>query len=106
MPSQTQSLDFPSLEALFAKDSMYLLDYGWVAVAGTVILGFGHEPLIASLAEQIIKETSSDEEKQVAALRKLREALLKASPLVGFPRVSLFLAPFHPSCNMKKSKQA
>lgn len=86
------SVDFHVIEHAFPKDSDYVKDYGWVAIAGTVILGFGHEPVIDALANTIIDETNNSPKLQLDALRKLRESLLKASPLVGFPRVSSAVA--------------
>lgn len=82
-----KTLDIQSLSALFPKSSDYTQDYGWVAIVGVVLLGFGQEPRVKELGEAILQQTENDEKAQITAYRKLREALLKASPLVGFPRV-------------------
>lgn len=86
--SSTSQLSISSLAALFPPSSDYTKDFGWVAIAGAVLLGFGQEPLISQLGDVILQQTGDDQQKQLLAFRKLREALLKASPLVGFPRVS------------------
>lgn len=100
--SSSSTVDFGALEALYPQGSDYIKAYGWAAIAGTVILGFGHAPAIADLAGAIIDATQDNSTLQTQAVRKLREALLKASPLVGFPRVSpcpssLFLSHEHPA---------
>lgn len=84
-----KTLDIQSLSTLFPKSSDYTQDYGWVAIVGVVLLGFGQEPRIKELGETMLQQTKSDEKAQIIAYRKLREALLKASPLVGFPRVRI-----------------
>ena len=81
------SVNTATLTKHFPSDSTYNTQYGWVAIAGVAILGFGKEPLIADLANEILKQIPNDEGEQVKAFRKLREGCLKASPLVGFPRV-------------------
>ena len=84
------SLDTAALAKIFPANSTYITNYGWVAIAGVAILGFGKEPMINALAEEILRRTahSHNEDERVRAFRKLREGCLKASPLVGFPRVS------------------
>jgi len=48
----------------------------------------GQEDLIADLAHAVLEQTGEDVMAQCSAMRKGREACLKASALVGFPRVS------------------
>lgn len=88
-----KTLDIQSLSALFPESSDYTQDHGWVAIVGVVLLGFGQEPRIEELGEAILEQTKNDENAQIKAFRKLREALLKASPLVGFPRVCQSIYP-------------
>jgi len=85
MPAQ---VDFNAITQLFPSDSIYVKEYGWVALAGTVLLGFGKEAMIENLIDAVLSQAGGDEEAQHTALRKVRETMLKASPLVGFPRVS------------------
>jgi len=85
MPAQ---IDFDALTNLFPSDSIYVKEYGWVALAGTALLGFGKEPMIADLIDGVLAQAGKNEKAQYTALRKVRESMLKASPLVGFPRVS------------------
>lgn len=83
----TMSLDTAALATTFPSDSTYITTHGWAAIAGVAVLGFGTEPVIREIAEEILHRTSGNENAQVKAFRKLREGCLKASPLVGFPRV-------------------
>lgn len=92
MPSQ---IDFAALINLFPSDSIYVTSSGWVAIASTVLLGFGKEPLVADLIAEALSQTAGDDQKQATAMRKVREAMLKASPLVGFPRVCCAAPPQH-----------
>jgi len=85
-------MDYKSLAALFPEDSAYSKNFGWAVIVGVVLLGFGKEPMVKGLAEAILAQTGDDHNVQLAAFRKLREALLKASPLVGFPRVCACIA--------------
>ena len=87
-------LDTAALATAFPADSTYITAHGWVAIAGVAILGFGREPMIAELVEEILQRTNECEVEQLEALRKLREGCLKASPLVGFPRVRLHVFQF------------
>lgn len=88
------TLDFTSLASIFPPTSAYSQDYGWAAILSATLLGFGQERLIPDLVDEILKHTGDDESTQCAAFRKVREAMLKASALVGFPRVSLALFCF------------
>lgn len=81
------SIDTNVLGKIFSADSPYSKNYDWVAIAGCIILGFGQEPAIRQLLSTLLEQTkSSNDGVQLKAVHKLREALLKASPLVGFPR--------------------
>lgn len=80
-------LTYSALSSIFPPESDYSQDYSWAAIVGVVLLGFGQEPRIKQLSETLLQQTKGDKEAQKIAFRKLREALLKSSPLVGFPRV-------------------
>jgi len=77
-----------NLSTLFPSTSSYTLNYGWAALAAGTLLAMGQEDLIADLAHAVLKQTGEDVMAQCSAMRKVREACLKASALVGFPRVS------------------
>lgn len=81
-----KSVDVAALASSFPSSSPYSKDYGWAAIAGAILLGFGQEPRVQQLCETIYEEAKNDKDAQKQGFRKLREALLKASPLVGFPR--------------------
>lgn len=57
--------------------------------AGVTLLAFGAEKRIPELWQQIAQLYAQDEAAQATATRRLREGLVKASPLIGFPRVRL-----------------
>jgi len=88
-PSSPSPLNIPQLSTLFPPTSSYTLNYGWAALAAGVLLSMGQEDLIADLAHAVLEQTGEDVMAQCSAMRKVREACLKASALVGFPRVSL-----------------
>lgn len=54
---------------------------------GIILETFGKEKLVAGLWEHLARVLPKHED-QLLMARRLREGLLKASPLVGFPRVS------------------
>ncbi|KAK7713020.1 hypothetical protein SLS57_007581 [Botryosphaeria dothidea] len=54
--------------------------------AGVTLLAFGAEKRIPELWQQIAQLYAQDEAAQATATRRLREGLVKASPLIGFPR--------------------
>ena len=82
------TLDFAALGHVFPSTSDYSRNYGWAAILSATLLGFGQERLIPDLIDEILRQTGDDIMTQCAAFRKVREAILKASALVGFPRVS------------------
>lgn len=80
-----------SLRALFpsnCRGTEYSVAYVY---SGVALLAFGEEKRIPELWQQIAQAHADSEAAQVAAAKRLREGMTKASPLVGFPRVSLFL---------------
>ena len=87
-PSSPSPLNITHLSTLFPPTSSYTLNYGWAALAAGVLLSMGQEDLIADLAHAVLEQTGEDVMAQCSAMRKGREACLKASALVGFPRVS------------------
>lgn len=81
------TFDADALSRIFDSSSTYSSDYSWAAIAGTIILGFGQEARIHDLAVELFSDLDTKGHTvQITAFRQLREALLKASPLVGFPR--------------------
>lgn len=79
-----------SLRALFPSNlrgSEYSVAYVY---SGVALLAFGEEKRIPELWQQIARVHADSEAAQVVAVKRLREGMTKASPLVGFPRVSLF----------------
>lgn len=75
--SDTETL-FATLESHFPNDS-------WFVYAGLIFQANDRMDYIGKTWEYVLKHTESQEE-QVIKARKLREALLKASVLVGFPK--------------------
>ena len=76
------------LESLFPADSRGP-EYGvWYVFVGCTLLCFAREGQVGELWAQLAEQIGNDTDKQVIAARRLREGLLKSSPLVGFPRVS------------------
>lgn len=97
------TLDFTALGSIFPSTSEYSQNYGWAAILSSTLLGFGQERLIPDLVDEILKQTGDDVMTQCAAFRKVREAVLKASALVGFPRVSVLFC-FDACCVWHYSK--
>lgn len=74
----------------------------WYILTTAVLLSFHKEKLIGDLWTYLAAHTADgeDEEQLLAIARRIREACLKASTLVGFPRVGvLFLPPLPPLPN-------
>ncbi|KAK7511876.1 uncharacterized protein IWZ02DRAFT_385336 [Phyllosticta citriasiana] len=79
-------LDVQSLTDLFPRDPRgleYSIAYAYAAAA---LLAFAAEKRIADLWQQIAAAHAGNAAAQATAARRVREALLKATPLVGFPR--------------------
>ena len=51
------SLDTAALATAFPSDSTYTTNHGWAAIAGVAVLGFGVEPMIENIAEEILLRT-------------------------------------------------
>lgn len=62
-------------------------DGPWFVYAALVFQANDHMDLIAKVWDHVAQSTPGTEN-QIIKARKLREALLKASVLVGFPKVS------------------
>lgn len=73
------------LESLFPGGS----SSPWYVYAGLIFQANDHMDLIGKTWDYIRRQTPSQENQGVKA-RKFREALLKASVLVGFPKVRIF----------------
>lgn len=81
-------LDAEHLQSLFPADSRGQ-EYGvWYVYAGCSLLCFAKEKQVGELWKQLTGIIGDDDTKLATAARRLREGLLKSSPLVGFPRVS------------------
>ncbi|KAK7551519.1 hypothetical protein IWX49DRAFT_596949 [Phyllosticta citricarpa] len=79
-------LDVQSLTDLFPRDPRgleYSIAYVYAAAA---LLAFAAEKRIADLWQQIAAAHAGNAAAQATAARRVREALLKATPLIGFPR--------------------
>ncbi|KAK7536956.1 uncharacterized protein J3D65DRAFT_651305 [Phyllosticta citribraziliensis] len=79
-------LDIHSLTELFPHDPRgleYSIAYVYAAAA---LLAFAAEKRVAELWQQIAAAHAGNPAAQGTAARRVREALLKATPLVGFPR--------------------
>lgn len=82
----SNALDTAALSSLFPSTSAYAAQHAWVPLAAAALLGLGQETHVAELCGALLSLPGEDEVR-LMALRRLREAMLKASPLVGFPRV-------------------
>lgn len=80
--------DIGDLSSLFPEDcrgSEYRIVHVYASVT---LLAFGAEKRIPELWQQIAQLYAKNEAAQATAAARLREGLVKASPLIGFPRVS------------------
>jgi hypothetical protein len=87
--STAKKLDFSILQSLFSKISSTDPEQSplWYILTTAVLLSFHKERLIGELWMFLMTQIH-DQDGQLAAARRLREACLKSSTLVGFPRVS------------------
>lgn len=69
----------------------------WYVYAILIFQANDHMDLIGTTWDYVRSQTSNEDELIVKA-RKMREALLKASVLVGFPKVSLVGVEFGGKC--------
>lgn len=76
-----ENISFQKLESLYPGGT----DSPWYVYAGLVFQTNDQMSLIGPLWSYVESQTSKKED-QIAKARKLREALLKASSLVGFPK--------------------
>jgi len=82
-------LDFSKLESLFLFAGSPDRPQLWYILATAALLAFHQAPLIGELWRYLSQQRRSEGE-NLAAVRQIREACLKSSVLVGFPRVSQF----------------
>ena len=68
----------------------------WYILTTSLLLSFHKEKLVADLWRHIIR-TVTDTNDQLAVARCIREACLKSSTLVGFPRVRVALTQSYPN---------
>ncbi|GAD96912.1 predicted protein [Paecilomyces variotii No. 5] len=78
-------LNFSELSKLIPQQSPDGASSLWYIVATAAILGFHHEPAVGELWHYI-SSLGGEQSQQLAVARRIREACLKASVLVGFPR--------------------
>lgn len=79
--------DFSKLETFFPCARSRVRPQLWYILATAALLAFHQVPLIGELWRYLCQQRLSEKE-QLAAVRQIREACLKSSVLVGFPRVS------------------
>jgi hypothetical protein len=88
-PAKPVQLDFSVLQRLFSGESASGLEDSalWYILTTAVLLSYHKEKLIGDLWTHLTSQVQDDEE-LLAVARRIREACLKSSTLVGFPRVS------------------
>lgn len=93
---QQQRLDFSAIREAFSNDTKGLesgLEQSqsplWYVLTAAVLLSYHKEKLIGELWAYVTSELrDDDDEVRLSVARRIREACLKSSTLVGFPRVS------------------
>lgn len=98
--SRRRDLDFSALEALF-KDVPENAEVSplWYILTTAVLLALHKEKLVGELWKYLSRSEEEDDEQLLSTARRLRESCLKASTLVGFPRVSFPTTKGHaPQC--------
>lgn len=85
---QQPQLNFSELSKLIPQQSPDGASSLWYIVATAAILGFHNEPAVGELWHYI-SSLEGEQSQQLAVARRIREACLKASVLVGFPRVCI-----------------
>lgn len=88
-PAKPVQLDFSALQKLFSDESRSGLEESplWYILTTAVLLSYHKEKLIGDLWTYLIRQVQDDDE-LLAVARRIREACIKSSTLVGFPRVS------------------
>ncbi|KAJ9264738.1 hypothetical protein DTO195F2_2189 [Paecilomyces variotii] len=82
---QQPQLNFSELSKIVPQQSPDGASSLWYIVATAAILGFHREPAVGELWHYI-SSLGGEQSQQLAVARRIREACLKASVLVGFPR--------------------
>lgn len=85
------TVDWRALSLLYPDNINQSLS-PWYVYVGVMLEAFAKEPLVGGLWKYLASEFPHEED-QLTVSRRLREGLLKASVLVGFPRVSALHAP-------------
>lgn len=81
------SVDFKSILSSFVSGDLSTPDNSvWLVYAAVFVETVASANYITELWKYIASEVK-DEEKQLVVARRLREGLLKTSPLAGFPKV-------------------
>jgi len=87
------SVDFKSiLFPLVSKDLSEPDSSVWIVYAAVIIETVSSSKNISDLWKYVVSE-EKDEDKQLGIARRIREGLLKTSPLAGFPKVGSIAYP-------------
>jgi hypothetical protein len=98
-PPPTWELDFPKLEGIFRLEHTETEPGSpsssgvWYTLTTALLLAFHKEHLVSELWRYLSRPTTNDD--LLAVARRLRETILKASVLVGFPRAINALQALH-----------
>lgn len=85
--SKNSSINFSALSKLVPHDGPEG-EAVWYIVVAAALMAFHRESAVGALWEHIVSTLrSSTEEEKALIARRIRESCLKASVLVGFPRV-------------------
>lgn len=93
LTAQQRRIDFSVLSQLMPNEANTTSTSVWYVVATAALLSFHQEPAVGELWKYI-NSLNGDPTTRVAIARRIRECCLKASVLVGFPRVRV-LPPIH-----------
>lgn len=86
--SATPAMDFSRLAGLIPGETTTTDTSIWYVVATAALMSFHQEAAVGELYKFIAAQGSCDKAQLVTVARRIRETCLKASVLVGFPRVS------------------
>lgn len=96
-----EDLDFSKLSQMILDESPTGTQSIWYVMTAAALLAFHHEPGVGDLwayISRLMRGGRSTEDEQIAVARRIREACLKASVLVGFPRVCS-IPDLHEQCS-------
>lgn len=88
-PPEASQLDFTRISSLIESDSGIVDSSSiWYVVTTAALLGLNRQSMIEQLWKYISDQCGHDESRMLVIARRIREACLKSSVLVGFPHVS------------------